>query len=780
MEEPGEGRSGSWIGVAPLRRKWLARCALLFSAACLSLLAGLGSPARADTDLGPLSASGEGTFGFRPVAGHWGSSKFNEYRDLRPGLLGGGWFLLEDEDRRYFVDGNADFVGELDQRYDLSAGRYNWFRVETYFDQFPHDFSNEATSLYQDAGSGNFLLPDSVQGAIQAAPTTAAKSRLLGQALQASTHVDLEFKFRETGVRMILQPLPELEMSAGYRLQERVGTRPRGMAFGSPGNNFANIAAPIDERTHELAAGIGYNREDWNLQLNYLGSFFENDLESIVVDNPLRVRNAAFNPVTLTSAPSQARDSLAPDNSAHTLSLTAAVKLPFDFPARITGTVATSRRFQNEDFLPQTINTAITSPLLALPRSSLDGEVRTWLGNVRLAARPTKNLNVTGSYRIYDLDNRSPILTFPAHVLNDQTLVVEPRMTTPNSYTVQNADLETSYRLFENRAKAKLGFEWDQWNRGDHREVRRLNEYTGKTGFEVKISDWASLRTGYRFGIRRGSGYNTFAHIAHTVVGVDEVELSQTQSTLLRKYDEADRDRHQVDLDLDLDPRSDLSIGWNVGYTDENYVNTPLGLQGYHGWSFGGDAEYRPTRWLTLSPFFTYERYQYDQASRWRPVVAGMTVNNPVNDWQSTSLDRVFTAGSGANFDLIEDKLDLQVSYLIQHATGETLSSAAPGAVPATGANGGNAVNWPDLRDVLHVMNATLNYHMRNDLALHLGYSFERFDMQDFKINDLRPFMAMSNVNGSGVVSPSTDIFLGNRIGNYSAHIMMFSATYRF
>jgi hypothetical protein len=210
MEEPGEGRSGVWIEVAAARRKRLTRCALLLSAACLSLLAGLRAPARAETDLGPLGASGEGTFGFRPVAGHWGSSKFNEYRDLRPGLLGGGWFLLEYEDRRYFVDGDADFVGELDQRYDLSAGRYNWFRVETYFEQFPHTYSNETQSLYDYAGSGVFLLPNSVQDEIQNhAPTTAQKSAALGRALQASTHVDLGFTYRATGVRMILQPLPD-------------------------------------------------------------------------------------------------------------------------------------------------------------------------------------------------------------------------------------------------------------------------------------------------------------------------------------------------------------------------------------------------------------------------------------------------------------------------------------------------------------------------------------------------------------------------------------------
>jgi MtrB/PioB family decaheme-associated outer membrane protein len=774
MEEPGEGRSRAGIQAsARWRRRFLA-CGLLLAAACLSILAGLRSPARADTDVGPVRASGELTGGYRALAGHWGSSKFSEYRDLLPSGFGNGWLLVEDKDQRYFFGGEADYVGEMDQRYDLSAGRYNWFRVETFYEQFPHDFSNETSTLYLNAGSGNLLLPNSVQSEIQTAPTTALKSAALERALAASAHVDLEFRYRQTGVRFVFQPLPELEMSAGYRLQERQGTRPWSLGFGSPGNNFANVAGPIDERIHELTSGIAYNREDWNLQLNYLGSWYENDLDSLVVDNPLRVTDNA------TQGAYRGRISLAPDNSAHTLSLTGAVKLPFDFPARLTGTVGTSRRFQDEDFLPHTINSRIMSPALALPRNDLDGEVQTWFGNFRLAARPTKKLNITGNYRIYDLDNKSPTLTFPGHVLNDRTLVVEDRMTTPNDYLVQNADVEASYRLFKNRAKATAGFAWEQWDRDNHREVALTNEYIGKLGLDVKISDWAKIRAGYQFGIKRGSDYRTFAHLTHTVISSDDVAFSQSQSTQLRKYDEADRDRNQFEFQVDLDPRSDLSLGWTTTYTDDDYVHTPLGLTGYHGWAFGGDAEYRPFRWLTLTPFYTYELYQYEQNDLWRPVVSGATVDSPLNDWESTSLDRVFTAGAGANIDLIEEKLDLQLYYLIQHATGETLASAAAGQAPPTGADGGNAVNFPELRDIYHVMNATLNYHMKNDVTLHLGYSYERFNLTNFTINDLRPFMPDSNVSGSGVITPSTDIFLGNRVGNYSAHIMMLSASYRF
>jgi hypothetical protein len=57
---------------------------------------------------------------------------------------------------------------------------------------------------------------------------------------------------------------------------------------------------------------------------------------------------------------------------------------------------------------------------------------------------------------------------------------------------------------------------------------------------------------------------------------------------------------------------------------------------------------------------------------------------------------------------------------------------------------------------------------------------FEKFDLTDFKIDDLDPFMPNSNVNGSGVVSPSRDVFLGDRIEDYKAHVFALSLIYRF
>jgi hypothetical protein len=61
---------------------------------------------------------------------------------------------------------------------------------------------------------------------------------------------------------------------------------------------------------------------------------------------------------------------------------------------------------------------------------------------------------------------------------------------------------------------------------------------------------------------------------------------------------------------------------------------------------------------------------------------------------------------------------------------------------------------------------------------LAVGPAFEKLSLKDYRVDGLNPFMPGSNVNGSGVVSPSLDVFLGDRIGDYAAHIFALSAVY--
>jgi MtrB/PioB family decaheme-associated outer membrane protein len=725
-----------------------------------------------ETDLGTMVATGEVEVGGRGVSGDWGSSKYEEYREQRPGVFGNARILLEGKEGRYYFEGLATDIAERDQHYEIASGRYGRYRLELEFDEHPHVYSNAARTLYTNQGGGVLTFPDSTQAAIQAAVGNPAKSAALESALNGATGAPLRFRLRTGRVGLFYRPQAELELDAGYWVQEKEGTRPFGMGFGSPGGNFANVAAPIDERTHEVTGGIQVAWDTWSLRLDYTGSFYENDLDTMTVDNPLRATDS------LTLGSSRGRTDLAPDNSAHTIRLSGAATLPLGFPARFAGTLSYGLRFQDDAFVPHTSNSAISSPLLALPASSLDAEVRTLLANLVLIGRPHRDLNLTARYRFYDYNSDIPILTFPAHVVNDATLAAEARLNTPIDHRTHNASLDASYRLAR-PATLKVGYEWEQWDRSDHREVTQTDEHTAKAAIDYKPAAWALLRAGYQFGVRRGSDYNTFAHLQHAVEDEDLAGAQpQGQSTLLRKFDQADRIRNRVDLLAQLSPREDVTLTFTGGYAQNDYDDTTLGLTDDERWSVGTDVAYRPLSWLGLSAWYSFENIESKQRSRWRPVVAGVTVDNPINDWSSTSEDQVHTAGVGAEMVLIPDRLDANLSYILEIAKAKTRATGAPGttAVP----DGGNAVDWPDIKDTLQTFIAALRYHLQKNLTVKAEYRFEHFNLSNFKTDGLNPFMANSNVTGSGVVSPSLDVFLGDRVDDYVAHVFALSLIYRF
>ena len=55
--------------------------------------------------------------------------------------------------------------------------------------------------------------------------------------------------------------------------------------------------------------------------------------------------------------------------------------------------------------------------------------------------------------------------------------------------------------------------------------------------------------------------------------------IPTSQSPLLRKLDEADRDRQRVDLMVELTPVETLSATLSGSYRNDDYYNSTLGLQ---------------------------------------------------------------------------------------------------------------------------------------------------------------------------------------------------------
>jgi hypothetical protein len=379
--------------------------------------------------------------------------------------------------------------------------------------------------------------------------------------------------------------------------------------------------------------------------------------------------------------------------------------------------------------------------------------------------------------------------------VNDATLDDEIVRNVPNAYERQQASFDASYH-FSRAVTVRGGPFWDQWSRSYDREVSRLDEYGAKLATDLRPTSWALVRADYLFGERHGTQYHPYNHLAASLDPgqLDDPDFSsEGQLAQLRKFDEANRTRNEVKLLTQLMPREDLDVSFSGGWALFDYPDSAFGATKSQSWNVGTELGYQPVEWLSLSAWYTFEQTRLDQESRWRPVggTPAVVVDSPENDWSSESTDLVHTLGANVDFVLIPDKLDLSFRYTFEQGTGETHSNGANGCVPAppataclpppgTAADGGNASNYPNLEDRLQIFATTLSYHFTEHFTLQGMYAFEKLAMKDFRVDGLNPFMPGSNVNGSGVVSPSLDVFLGDQVDGYDAHIFGLSATYKF
>src|SRR5262245_10249382 len=535
--------------------------------------------------------------GGRAISGDTHSSKFEEYRDLEPGLFGGANFLLTDPNDVTFLWGDFENVGYDDQRYALEAGQWGRFKLFGGYEELPHVFSDDARTLYSYSGSNLLLLPDALQASIEAAPDNASKSALLGAALGDADHIPLEYQLRTVLAGLVFDPREDLELETAYRSLARSGRKPFSMGFGSPGGTFVNFASPVDERTDEVTADLRFGRGPWNLEVGYLGSFFGNELNQVTIDNPLRLTDSP------TAGSAQGRIGLAPDNSLNNVRATGAYELPLDFPARIATTFSYGLRRQDDDFLPHTINSALAGdPGLVLPQDSLDGKVQTYLANVLLTARPLPALDLRASYRYYDFHNDTPVIQFPSHVVNDQTLDTEIGRSVAPDYERQQASLDASYR-FSRAVRLRGGPFWDQWSRSRDREVSKLDEFGAKLALDLRPAKRVMLRADYLLGVRKGSEYNPFDYPAATLDPnqVDDPDFANTaQLAQFRKFDEADRTRNEIKLLTQWIAREDLDLTFSGGWVHYDYPHSDYGVSDDKRWNVGTELGHQPFEWMSL------------------------------------------------------------------------------------------------------------------------------------------------------------------------------------
>lgn len=698
------------------------------------------------------------------------SFKFGEYT----GLTDRGLFGIGNVDvyRHPPYDGDSTRYWELTGRnLGLTSrsirgefGQQGTFKLFGEFDQIPHYRLDDAQTPFLGVHNKTLSLPP---GWVPGSDTSDFA------ALNQSLH-DVQIKTQRTrvGGGFSWNLGDRLALTAKYRHEEKDGLETIAGIFGSTGGNprSAILPEPIDYSTDEFDTTLNYSTDRLQAQLSYHLSLFNNNKDSLTWANPYTA-HSQWDPSQDFNNGGQGRLALAPDNSAHQLALSAAYILSPTM--RIAGNFSYGRMFQNDAFLPYTVNPTLSVPL-ALPRNSLEGDVTTMHGNLIFTARPTRKSDLKLAYTFDNRDDNTPRDVFVI-VHNDSldqaaggTASADALINRPYSRMSHKLEIDGGYRILPS-TKLGLGYEFETINR-DFTEVRNTYEHTGKISLRSSPVSFASGWLEYDFSTRYGSKYvsNEPFLVAHTAAFIADESGGDPNSPSLfennpyvRKFYIADRRRHTVKGGFTAMPTDKLTLGLSGLFDVSDYYNTEIGLTDMSLGSVTADVSYLPTDRITLTGFFTYDRAQYKQtgfARRNVPIVPGDDLSTISGDfWQADTTDNGFTVGAGVEWQAIKDKLKFTADYAFSRVI-TSIDLHSPTLNPQS---------LPDLNSDLHSFGLTGEYKIKDNLSAKLGYRFEYYNVDDFALDGVNQQIPL-------VLS------LGNGSPNYTAHMVWASVELKF
>jgi MtrB/PioB family decaheme-associated outer membrane protein len=719
--------------------KAFAAACLIAAAAALGIARPVGAQAtRPDTvhaaadsaarPVSPFTTAAEfGYRGFMTPVLRLQRGKFDEFKDVPAG------FVLPSLFAQYAPgDGfrtttlSATKVGQLDQSLHLRTRQPGLYDVRFEWDRLLHTYSTDAQSLYQAVSPGVLTLPnprpDSI--AFNAAP-------YLNPIRQLWNPVKLS---------VALTPSQAWDFKADFTRITKSGSMPMSMTFSGSSGPAAEFAAPIDQTLSDVKLTESYARTRFQLMATYDLSVFQDALSSVTVDNPTLTTDG-------TSQAARGRIALPPSNLAHTGTLIGGVNLPSS--TRVTASASYASWQQNAQFIPGTVNSAITDPRLNQLPASLDANARTFAYSGGITSRPFRDVTISAHVRSLDFRDGAANVTMPIVVVADHT--VDSTTTADRTpYRRTSGDASIRWRLLSPVA-VSVGYDWNGMTRDSTiQDVARVNETSPHVSVTLSGLSWASLRATYARAWRRGSAYNL---------------QPSTDNQAFRRFDEADRNQETTSLMATLSPLDQVSFSgsWDIGH--DEYVNSPFGLQSDRSAVASGDVAWMPSPRFTLGASLTREMYDNRLQSQYR---SNDQPNNPTYIYVNNNQDQITTSTVNFTAVIVPDQWDAGGSYELSRAHVNIMSynPQTPSGGTASRNTAALAYDFPPITQDLQPIDLFVRYHFAAEWAFTLRYQGELFMQNDYETN---------------LLSPSTGrfLFLANNFRNYNAQYVTFTFSYK-
>jgi MtrB/PioB family decaheme-associated outer membrane protein len=652
-------------------------------------------------------------FGVRGTSLDGDPARYERYRDLGDGLF------LDDlrvnrEKNGWLLDFLADHVGRRDQRYVAAAERPGKLKASFLWDQIPMTLSVTTLTLFDGVEGGDLEIDNAVQAATQA--SSAALSPLFDA---RATQFDLRTKRQIANGGVEYMASPALTLTANFKRTNRDGTIPFGGSFGH--SSLVELPAPTDHDISQFDGGAEFVRNPLLLRAGYSGSWFHNDVTSVLFDNPFRLTD-------ITSTTSTGHLALPPSNSFIGVNGLASVKLPYR--SRATAYLSFgSLKDAGDPMIPQTSNTSFTP--LPIERSTVEGEAQTSSVNLTFVSRPTRYVDINVRYKTYEYDNETPEFILGQRISYDNfsNPLTTPIHTEPFSLMRHTFDADARWTL-TGRTAAGIGYSRVGEDR-THRIFTSTADNVFRLTFDTLDNQWFTVRTKYEHAERRGEGIEQ---------GIEELVAINEQPGM-RHYDVASRNRNRVTVLGTLTPLSNLSATVSVAAGKDDYLESEFGLRDntHEVYTFG--ADFLPRDRVVLGGSYSYEHYTALNRSRQADNTSAEQFGNPARNWAADGNDRVHSVLLSLGISRIAEKVDLNLAYDFNRAratydyiTGPVPDRTLPEEVEVPTVLPPPEQLPPTLSE-LQRATADLVYTLTSRLSLGFSYWYEKYRVEDFTLD---------------------------------------------
>ena len=598
-------------------------------------------------------------------------------------IVGNGSYEYKSAESSY-VDAEVSDLGLDSRKVEIEGGVQGKFDLELQYSMLPKLISDTARTPY--SGGESQRLP---AGWVQA-PNTAGMTQL------ANSLRDIEiYTERKTlDIGATYYSSPSLSYDFNFQQQTKQGKRTMGLALLA---NSAILAVPVDTLTKQGGVRVNYRAQHWQGGIGYTFSIFDNAHDRVVWDN------AYSSPATGGQA------ALEPGNKMQQIFLNGAYRFSAD--TRATAAVAFGQMTQNDDFLPYTVNGALSPP--ALPRSSLDGKVNTYNATLRFNSHWDDAWSYSVQYRHNEQDNNTPRSTYN-YVFADFVVSGTPRDNLPYSFREREMSLQGRYQI-DKKSHISLEYERDTDDRTEQ-EVETSNEDILSAMYRNNVTDNLLLSLRLKTSNRKGDEYEPVT------------EILPPEDILLRKYNLADRERKMAAVSLSYTVSDALQLSGFVNYSYDDYSDSDVGLQDSRQSTVSLEMQYRMNKALNM--YLDYNITNIDSSQ------AGVS-------WDADNEDSIDVAHFGINYSLPKYKVLVGADITYANAVGDITVSSGSG--------------FPSLESIRRTYSLFADFTLDARSVVHAYFGYEDYEEKDWSSEGVVP-NTLGQVLTLGETSPSYSI----------------------